>query len=115
MVKLFSILLSIAFSISLFSCSGDKKEDSYSGVSDLIASRNKARYSQAEHSKNRDEENSVSEQSSDEKAEFQKIKTPSLTKEKVKITDYKSGKTIATAIAYINQNGEVVSVKILKD
>ncbi len=108
------------FCLSLNSCKDDNKDD-FSGVSDLIASRNKTRYEVADsavHEKNEtskktnDKVNSVK---SGSKSKREKLSSIVLYKENVKILGSKSGRTLAKGVAYINKQGEIVKIKILKN
>ena len=107
--------------LSLTSCKNDNKDD-FSGVSDLIASRNKSRYEVADRvaqeknetskQKTEDKFNSVKSSSKSKREELSSIV---LYKENVKILGSKSGRTLAKGVAYINKQGEIVKIKILKN
>ncbi len=108
--------------LSLISCQNDKKDDDFSGVSNLIAKRNKSRYEVAKDAAQ--EKNNTSKQKTDDK--FNSAKSESkptrkeissivLYKENVKILGSKSGRTLAKGVAYINKQGEIVKIKIVKN
>jgi hypothetical protein len=120
--KLFVYVLAILFFLILTSCEDKKKDNDFSGVSRLIADRNKARYENTEKSipnqkptskKEIIKKNSTvkSESSSKEK----ELSSIVLYEENVKILGSKSGKTLAKGVAYINKQGQIVKLKIIKN
>jgi hypothetical protein len=120
-VKIFLWFFVGLFCLSLTSCKNDNKDD-FSGVSDLIANRNKSRYEVADRAVQ--EKNETSKQKTDDK--FNSVKSGSKSKreklssivlyqENVKILGSKSGKTLAKGVAYINKQGDIVKIKILKN
>ncbi|OGR27840.1 MAG: hypothetical protein A2277_21260 [Desulfobacterales bacterium RIFOXYA12_FULL_46_15] len=102
-------------------CQNEKADDNdYSGVSDLISGRNKARYDTAERapvkntrSKPVEENIDTSRQAPDSKTE--EILPIVLYEEKVDIIGSESKETLAKGVAYINKNGQIVRIKILKE
>ncbi len=102
-------------------CQDEKGKDDYSGVSDLIAERNKARYHAAENpskksvssTKRTTSKTNTSKSISTPKKE--ELSTIILYEEVVEIVGSKSGKTLAKAIASINKQGQIVKIRILKE
>jgi hypothetical protein len=118
--KLFySVCLLLFFLASACTEDKEKKED-YSGVSDLISERNKARHVAVEKFSVQDagpkyaEENmAIPKQESDPGAE--EISSIVLYEEKVDIVMSESRRTLAKGVAYINKQGQIVRIKILKE
>lgn len=111
-------VLVLIFLIS--ACQDEKTKNDYSGVSNIIASRNKARYDEAENfsKKNVSTKTSTDEDSTSKPASTSKEKELSsiiLYEEKVKIVGVESDRTLAKGVAYINKKGQIVRIKILKD
>jgi hypothetical protein len=102
-------------------CQDEKGKDDYSGVSKLIAGRNKARYQAAKNSP----EKSVStrKRTTGKTNTSNPVSTPKkeklspiiLYEERVEIVGSKSGRTLAKAVASINKKGQIVKIKILKE
>ncbi len=113
------ILLSLFF---LISACQDKKEETdrksdFSGVSNLIADRNKARYDVAENPPEKKPStlkatNNDSKTPEDKKEE---LATAILYEQKIKVVGSESGRTLASGIAYINKKGQIVRIKITKE
>ncbi len=111
--------LSLFFLIS--ACQDEKGKNDYSGVSELISERNKARYHAAENSskksvstpkKTTSKTNTSKSVSTPKKEE---LSTIILYEEVVKIVGSKSGRTLAKAVASINKKGQIVKIRILKE
>ncbi len=114
------VLLGLFFLIS--ACQDEKKSNDYQGVSELIAERNRARYSTAA-------ENKPKKKTSNQKKYTEKniVKEPEpvskqaelssviLYEEQVKIIGSDSGRTLAKGVAYVNKKGQIVRIKILKE
>ena len=107
--------------LSLTSCKNDNKDD-FSGVSDLISNRNKARYTAADraaqeknHTSKQEAANKFNAVQSESKSKREELSAIILYKENVKILGSKSGKTLAKGVAYINKQGEIVKIKILNN
>jgi len=113
------IYLCLFFLIS--ACQDDKEiKNDYSGVSDLISERNRARYDTVEKkpiksvgSKPTEEKINTSKQEPDSKSE--EILSIVLYEENVDIVGTESNRTIAKGVAYINKKGQIVRIKILKE
>lgn len=115
-VYLFLILF---FLIS--ACTEEKEKENYSGVSELIAERNKARYGNAEKSPKRKQviqkkvsgQSGISTQKPNPKKE--EISSVILYEQKIEIVGADSGRKMAKGIAYVNKQGQIVRIKILRE
>lgn len=102
-------------------CTEDKeKKEDFSGVSELISDRNKARHvavekfsAQDSRPKSEEEIITIPKQESDPGAE--EISSIVLYEEKVDIVVSESRQTLAKGVAYINKQGRIVRIKILKE
>ncbi|MCD4721740.1 MAG: hypothetical protein K8S13_18045 [Desulfobacula sp.] len=112
-------LFGVFFLVS--ACQDEKGKGDYSGVSDLIAERNKARYTVAENppkksvssrKKTTNKTNTSKPISTPKKEE---LSTIILYEELVEIVGSESGRTLAKAVASINKKGQIVKIKILKE
>ncbi len=122
--KLFYFVCLLLFFLAS-ACTEDKeKKEDFSGVSDLISERNKARHVAVEKfsvqdagpkSAPKSEEDNITmpKQESDPKAE--EILSIVLYEEKVDIVVSESRRTLAKGVAYINKQGQIVRIKILKE
>nr|NJM03779.1 hypothetical protein [Desulfobacula sp.] len=118
--KLFySICFLLVFLVSACQEGKEKKED-YSGVSDLISERNKSRHVTVEkntvkqtYSNSAEEKTGSLKPDPDSKAED--ISSIVLYEEKVDIIGSESRRTLAKGLAYINKQGQIVRIKILKE
>lgn len=118
--KLFYSVCLLFFFLAL-ACTEDKeKKEDYSGVSGLISERNKARHVAVEKfsvrdagPKSEEENTAVAKQESDPRAE--EISSIVLYEEKVDVVVSESGRTLAKGVAYINKQGQIVRIKILKE
>jgi hypothetical protein len=115
---LWLFLLIILFLISACKDQNDKSENKgdYSGVSELISGRNKARYEirdnppvQKKRSGTSLKQNNVQTSREDELASI------ILYEQDVKIVGSESGRTLANGVAYINKKGQIVRIKIVKE
>ena len=120
--KIFALLiLSLFFLIS--ACSEEKQNGDFSGVSELIAERNRARHDVAEKPSQR-------KLVTQKKAAGQPQTAPSnqtvaakndgissviLYEQKIEIVGAESGRKMAKGIAYVNKQGQIVRIKILRD
>jgi hypothetical protein len=115
----------LLFFFLAFACTEDKeKNEDYSGVSGLISERNKARHVAVEKftvqdaghksaPKSEQEKITMPKQESDPRAE--EISSIVLYEEKVDIIVSESRRTLAKGVAYINKQGQIVRIKILKE
>lgn len=113
--KLFySVCLLLFFLASACTEDKEKKED-FSGVSDLISERNKARHVAVEKTlpSSAEENLSISKPESDSKVE--EVSSIVLYEENVNIVGSDSRRTLAKGVAYINKQGQIVKIKILKE
>ncbi|MFH2060801.1 MAG: hypothetical protein ABIJ59_18150 [Pseudomonadota bacterium] len=110
---LFLLLLSLFFLIS--ACQDDGKKGDYSGVSELISGRNKARYDVAEKppAKKKSPNKPTIEETRASKTD--ELASAILYEQEVKIVGSNSGQTLADGVAYINKKGQIVRIKILKE
>ncbi len=107
-------LLFIFFAaLMIFGCSGDKNEDDYKVIGEMIAARNKAR-----------QKTSLS-TSNEQQAEASEADVPSETtgndkkimmfEEDVDIISTSTGKVIARATAYLDKSGKIINIRIRKN
>jgi hypothetical protein len=102
-------------------CTEDKeKKEDFSGISDLISERNKARHVAVEKfsvqdagPKSEEENITIPKEESDPKTD--EISSIVLYEEKVDIVVSESRRTLAKGVAYINKQGQIVKIKILKE
>ena len=105
----------------VLSCQDEKTKDNYSGVSELISDRNKARYEEAERSalktssaaKTPSSKIGASKTRSNSKQEV--LSSIILYDEAVNIVGSDSGRVLAKGVASINKKGQVVRIKIYKE
>lgn len=120
-VYLFLGFVFLAFS----ACQDEQGKNDYSGVGQLISSRNKARYDAAENLPPKEQstnKTNVSKKSTTDginalrsASKQEKLSSIILYEEKIEILGSKSGRTLANGVAYINKKGEIVKIKILKN
>ncbi|MCP3875904.1 MAG: hypothetical protein GY699_22470 [Desulfobacteraceae bacterium] len=113
------VLLSLFFLIS--ACQDEKGKGDYSGVSELIAGRNKARYDVAENTPKKSDSSKkrivkktpiTKSNSNSNKEELTSI---ILYEEDVEIVGSQSQRILAKGVAYVNKKGQIVRIKILKE
>lgn len=117
----FKLIISSVFlllTVLISGCQEDEKNGSYSGVSDLIADRNRARYDVAENAPEKKPRRTVSKKDAEQTKPV--VKKPDLSsailyEQKVKIVGTDSNKTLANGVAYINKKGQIVRIKIVKN
>lgn len=117
--KILFAVMGVFFLVS--ACQDDQKKGNYSGVSDMIAERNKARFDNAENppkkrvvsKKRTTSKSSTSKSTSSSKKE--ELLSIILYEEDVAIVGSDSGRTLAKGVAYINKKGQIVRIKILKE
>lgn len=113
----------LGLSLLFFACQDEKGKNDYSGVSDLIADRNKARYDIAKNPPRKskstisrkttpDKINSSSSSTTSKKEELSSV---ILYEEDIAVVGSKSGRTLAKGVAYINKKGQIVRIKILRE
>lgn len=116
-----ALLLSLFFLVSACQDEKENKKGDYSGVSKLIADRNKARYAEAAKTIEKSvgakkrtiaKADTVKSQSASKKENLASI---ILYEEDVKIVGSKSGRILAKGVAYINKKGQIVRIKILRE
>lgn len=101
-------------------CDDEKGKNDYSGVSKLIAERNKARYETKENSpeknviKRKTTINDTSPPPSKNTSKKDELTSIILYEEDVEIVGAKSQRTLAKGVAYINKKGQIVKIKLSK-
>lgn len=105
----------ICFCFFMTAACKEKNEDDFSGVANLISDRNKARHSQA--GKSASKKNQIDEKSKKQIASKTPIKkdplpSPALSKKEVQIIDAQSGSVLGRGTAYINNDGNIVQLKL---
>ncbi len=111
---LFCFLLSSSFLIS--GCQQDEGKGDYSGVSDLIADRNKARYEVKEKPPSRpNTQRKTAPQTKPSRTKEEELSYVVLYEQEVDIIGSDSGRTLAKGVAYVNKKGQIVRIKILKE
>ncbi len=103
-------------------CQEDKGTGDYSTVSELIADRNKSRYAKKTgvppkptvrpKKETTDQTKPLASISDTKKEELSSI---ILYEETVRIVGEDSGRTLANGVAYINKQGQIVRIKIVKE
>lgn len=118
--KVLFAIVGVIFLIS--ACQDENGKEDYSGVSELISDRNKARYSVAERSSKK--EVSSKKQPLDDKADLpaspskptkEDLTSVILYEEDIDIVGSKSGRRLAKGVAYVDKKGQIVRIKILKE
>ena len=116
------VCLFLSLFLLISGCSEEKEKGDYSGVSGLIAERNRARYDAAENSSSKKQvvKKQAAGQSrpSVQNPESKKKKVISsvvLYEQKIEIVGVESGKRMAKGIAYINKQGQIVRIKISRE
>lgn len=110
------LLLSLSFLIS--ACQDNNKKDDYSGMSELIAERNRARFDVAKNSptpKKTSPRETIIKKTSPSISKDDVLSVTILYEQDVKIVGSNSGRTIADGVAYINKKGQIVRIKIIKE
>ena len=99
-------------------CNSD--DDNYSGVGKLIADRNKMRHHLAEETgKNKGKTepsnqsiDSVSKDASESFTRKKELSTNVLDEKQIVIVDSSSGEPLGQGVAYVNQKGEIIKIKL---
>ncbi len=113
-----TICILVLFSFMITACQDEKGAGDWSGVSDLIGSRNKARHEANENQPQktvRTKKISTDSNSSSTTNKSQELSSIILYEEEVKIVGSASQRTLAKGVAYINKKGQIVRIKILKE
>ncbi len=111
-------LLIILFLISACKDQNNKSENKgdYTGVSELIAGRNKARYEIKDNPPVRKTKPVASSKpNSPATSKKDDLASIILYEQDVKIVGSESGRTLANGVAYINKKGQIVRIKIVKE
>lgn len=117
--RVFGFLL-LVFFLLISSCQDDKaseKKDAYSGMAELIADRNKARQEIAKNSpsKKSDTQSATTSKRTTAKSKTDEISTTILYEQKINVVGAESGRVLASGVAYINKQGQIVRIKITKE
>ncbi|MBA3008788.1 MAG: hypothetical protein KKF12_15000 [Proteobacteria bacterium] len=120
-------ILSCSFLSLILLTACDDKKDGYSGLADLVAERNEARQSISEKTvrkKNLERQDAKDTLKKDALKEDtaivrplkkEKISSVVLYEKKIEVVDSSSRMAIAKGIAYLNKEGQIVKIKILKE
>ncbi|MBU1340856.1 MAG: hypothetical protein KKE44_24595 [Proteobacteria bacterium] len=111
--KILYAVLGLFFLIS--ACRDDNKKNDYSGVSDLISERNKARYEVAENPPKKRTTNKTNTSAPEVTSENEALSSIVLYEEDVEIVASKSQRILAKGVAYVNKKGQIVRIKIIKE
>ena len=117
-MRFFLIFFLCFFVAVLPSCRNE--DDNYSGVGKLIAERNKMRYQLAEETdKNKgktgssnQKTDSVSKDALERVTRKNELSTNVLDERQVVIVDSSSGTPLAQGVAYLNQKGKIIKIKL---
>ena len=117
-MRFFLIFFLVLFMAVLSSC--ESEDDNYSGVGKLIADRNKMRYELADETgKNKGktgssnpQTNSVSKDASKKATSKKELSTNVLDEKKIVIVEASSGQPLGQGIAYVNEKGKIVKIKL---
>ena len=110
------VFLGLFFLIS--ACHDDKEKGDYSGVSDLISDRNKARYELADPNKkgiSPTKKTAAGTSTPELETKEEELSSIILYEEEINILGADSGRLLAKGVAYINKKGQIVKIKIVKD
>ena len=107
------LLLIFSVALMICGCSGDKNEDDYKVIGEMIAARNKARQKQS-LSISKEQQVEISE--TDVPSETARDdKTIMMFEEEVDIISKSTGKVIAKATAYLDKSGKIINIRIRKN
>lgn len=117
-MRLFLISFLVLIMAGLSSCNSE--DDNYSGVGKLIAERNKMRHQLAGETGNDKRKtgpsdqntNSVPQKEAERVQPKDKLSTNVLDEKKIVIVETSSGKPLGQGVAYVNQKGEIVKIKL---
>ncbi len=112
--NIYAVFVLFCISCLITGCKDDKEKNAYKGVSRLIAERHRTRLAQSADKKKYAEGKKYNAESTPESND-QKIPEETIFEKKVKIVSSASGKTLARATAFINENGKIISIKIERD
>ncbi len=117
------LLLSLFFLIS--ACSDENERGDYSGVSDLIADRNRARHEVAEKPSQKKiviqkkttgtSQKNIPKPTPSPNSKKEEISSIVLYKQEIEIIGAQSRRTMATGTAYVNKKGQIVRIKIHRE
>lgn len=115
-------VLSCSFLCLILIAACDDKKDGYSGLADLVAERNQARQSLSEQTvrkknlERQDAKNTLKEDTAIVRpSKKEEISSIVLYEKQIEVVDSSSQMAIAKGIAYLNKEGQIVKIKILKE
>jgi len=106
------------FGFVITACQDEKGSSDWSGVSELIGDRNKARFDNKENQPQktvRRTKVSANSKTISSTKKSEELSSIILYEEDVKIVGSDSQRTLAKGVAYINKKGQIVRIKILKE
>lgn len=117
-MRFFLIFFLVFFMAVLSSC--ESEGDNYSGVGKLIADRNKMRYELSDETgktkgktgPSNQKTNFVSKDASEKVISKKELSTNVLDEKNIVIIETSSGKSLGQGVAYVNQKGEIVKIKL---
>lgn len=117
-MRFFLIPFLVSLMAVLTACNSE--DDNYSGVGKLIADKNKMRYQLAEETGNNKGKteasnqsiDSVSKDASERLARKKELSTNILDEKQIVIVDSYSGESLGQGVAYVNQKGEIIKIKL---
>lgn len=114
------IIVAFFFVVVAAGCESDK--DTFSGLSDLVAERNKVRkvISQETAQKKKGEavsqlQDDVGTQAGKKKSSEDTLSSVALYEKNIEVVDSQSGRSLAKGVAYFNKKGRIVRIRILKN
>jgi len=118
-MRFFLISFFVFFMAVLPSC--ESEDDNYSGVGKLIPDRNKMRYHLADETGNNEgkaessnqKTDSVSKNASEKVTAKKELSTNVLDEKKIIIIEASSGKSLGQGVAYVNEKGKIVKIKLV--
>ncbi len=109
--SIYAVFVFVCISCLIVGCKDDKEKNAYKGVSKLIAERHRTRLAQSADQKENTGGKKYSTESIPESKD-QSIPEETISEKKVKIISSDSGKTLARATAFINENGKIINIQI---
>ena len=114
-MKKLSVCIVSLFAAFIIPGCGSGEDGDYEGVGKLVADRNKARFSHADTKAREDRVGKLAIKSDSVSKAKKSRKRELIFEENVKIVVVSTGKTIATATAYLDKSGKIVNIRIKRD
>lgn len=115
------IIAALFFVLTAVGCD-DKKKDTFSGLSDMVAQRNDARKTIAEGNAQKKKKTAGARVQDDDdpgtrqdRSSGDRLLVDVVYDKDIVIVDSQTGMTLAKGVAYMNKKGQVVKIKILRD